>query len=113
MKVSIEDVLFARNFLRNLNNAKLKDIEWYYNSKPYTFKNEEIIKWNFMGLSNEWFIADKEEFKIPEVMPLVATHFEYPYNVESNKCNFTIGLSMFNTSVKIKLRSGVLSMSED
>lgn len=60
MKVNIEDILDARNFLGSINSKwiGLEDIEWYYDGKKVEVSKEEIEEWKFTGLNNTDFGED-------------------------------------------------------
>lgn len=65
MKVNIEDILDARNFLYSINAKwnKLEDIEWHYDGKKVDVSKEEIEEWKFTGLNNtdfgEMYLLDR------------------------------------------------------
>ena len=57
MIVNIEDILKMREQLNKINNADLRDIDFFFEDTLLTIPQERIDEWVFIGLNNVDFIT--------------------------------------------------------
>jgi hypothetical protein len=56
VKIDINEVKKARNFLRSVNKHELEDIEWVENGKPIKVTAKANAEFQYLGLNNSDFI---------------------------------------------------------
>ncbi len=60
MKVDVEDIIENLNERGQWNRPDLSEIEFYYDGKRVLISEEEIVRWEFTGLNNVDFVANRD-----------------------------------------------------
>jgi hypothetical protein len=68
VRVDIEEVTRVKEYLASINQALLKDIEWYRNGVKVEVSPENLETWRMVGLNNADFCLCGNEFfpSLPE-----------------------------------------------
>jgi hypothetical protein len=54
-RVDLEEFFRVMEYLDEINNTKLTDIDWYSNGGPVPIPPKIMQEWEFTGLNNTWF----------------------------------------------------------
>ncbi len=73
LRVDLEELVKVKQYLRDINNTPLEDIEWYYADKHIPLFSESLKEWKYCGLNNTsfadpWIDYNEETGKIEIVI---------------------------------------------